>query len=357
MAAGQPALKVLQVASSLYEWGGIERYVVFLAQGLRERGHEVVVACPPGSPIGARNDGYMPIEMRRKFDFRGFAAYLRLFRSQRFDVIHGHFSPDFTMPAYAAKLTRQPLTIMTRHLATDWNKTQVRSYCGLWDHIIPVSDAVKRKLASSGVPLEKMTVAKAGLPAPTPTRSREEARANLGIPDGVFAVGSFGRLVGEKGVEVLIDAIGSVPAGHAYVFGSGPIEADLKSRTKGQDRVSFMGQITDVADAMLAMDVIAIPSTWEEPFPYAALEAMALGRPIVASRIGGLPEMVEDGVNGRLFTARNSAEMARALLAMKEDVGMGVAGRARYEREFTLPLMTERIEAVYRSQMKRSASN
>jgi len=352
MAAGQPTLRILQVASSLYEWGGIERYVVFLAQGLRERGHEVVVACPPGSAIGARNDGYVPIEMRRKFDFRGFAAYLKLFRSERFDVIHGHFSPDFTMPAYAARMTRQPLTIMTRHLATNWNKTQVRSYCGLWDHIIPVSDAVKRKLASSGVPLAKMTVAKAGLPAPVPTRTREAARVNLGIPEGVFAVGSFGRLVGEKGVEVLIDAIGSVPAGHAYIFGSGPLEQDLKMRSRGHNRVSFMGQIKEVADAMLAMDVVAIPSTWEEPFPYAALEAMALGRPIVASRIGGLPEMVDDGVNGCLFTPRNSAEMARALLSMKEESAMGAAGHARYEREFTLPLMSERIEAVYRSQMK-----
>jgi len=352
MAARQPQisgkpLKILQVASSLYDWGGIERYVVFLAQGLRDRGHDVQVACPVGSPISVRVPDSIPIEMRRKFDFRGFGDYLRLFRSQRFDIVHGHFSPDFSLPAYAAKLTRQPFRVMTRHLATHWNRTQVRSYCGLWDHIIPVSEAVENRLAAAGVPRKQMTVAKAGLPEPQPTRTRDEARRNLGIPDNAFAVGSFGRLVGEKGVEVLIDAIGSVPAGHAYVFGSGPLETELKLRTKGHNRVSFMGQIADVADAMLAMDVVAIPSTWEEPFPYAALEAMALGRPIVASRIGGLPEMVEDGVNGRLFTARNSAEMARALLAMKEDVGLGPAGRARYEREFTLPLMAERVEAVY----------
>lgn len=344
------------MASSLYEWGGIERYVVFLAEGLRERGHSVRVTCPSDSPIAQRTSGIIPLEMRRKLDFRGLAAYLRLFRSERFDVIHGHFSPDYTMPAYAAKLTRQPLRIVTRHLATRWNPAQVRSYTALWDHIIPVSEAVEQRLAEVGVPKGQMTVAKAGLPPPIPSRSREEARRALGIAPDVLAVGSFGRLVGEKGVEVLIDAIGDVPGGAAYVFGSGPLEGELKARATGKGSVHFMGQVSDVADAMRAMDVVAIPSTWEEPFPYAALEAMALGRPIVASRIGGLPEMVEDGTNGRLFEARNSEDLARVLREMGSGMReeMGRAGAARYAQEFTLAHMAERVENVYRSVSARS---
>lgn len=290
----------------------------------------------------------MPIEVRRKFDFPALSAYLRLFRSERFDVVHGHFSPDFTVPAYAAKLTKQPLTVMTRHVAKRWRSAKAKSYMRLWDHIIPVSHAVERRLLEAGIPASRMTVAKAGLPPPSPTKSREAARADLGIAPGVLAIGSFGRLVEDKGIQVLIESMPSV-AGEAFIFGHGPYEAALKACAG--DRVRFMGQVSDVADAMLAMDVVAIPSTWEEPFPYAALEAMALSRPIVASNIGGLPEMVEEGVNGRLFEAGNAGSLAAVLRDWDPDAfeAMGARGQARYEREFTISHMTDRIERVYRN--------
>lgn len=348
MAAGQPPLKVLQVASSLYEWGGIERYVVFLAQGLEARGHSVTISCPSGSPISERWSRTVPIEVRRKFDFAALSAYLRLFRSDRFDVIHGHFSPDFTVPAYAAKLTKQPFTVMTRHVAKRWRAAKARGYLRLWDHIIPVSHAVERRLLEAGIPQSRMTVAKAGLPPPKTTKSRAEARADLGIAPDVLAIGSFGRLVEDKGIQVLIDAMPSV-SGEAFIFGHGPYEGALKARAG--DRVRFMGQVSDVADAMRAMDIVAIPSTWEEPFPYAALEAMALSRPIVASNIGGLPEMVEEGVNGRLFEAGNAGSLASVLQSWNASnfAAIGARGQARYEQEFTIEHMTDRIENVYRN--------
>lgn len=339
-------MKVLQVASSLYEWGGIERYVVYLAQGLAANDHEVIVACPAKSPIANRYSRTTAIEMRRKIDLRGFAGYLRLFRAHRFDVVHGHFSPDFTLPAYAARMTKQPFTLMTRHLAGRWAPAKARAYARLWNHIIPVSHAVERRLLESGIPASQMTVAKAGVPAPQPTKPRYAARQELGIPTDEVAVGSFGRLVPEKGIEVLINGIDGVPGARAYIFGQGPSEATLKERAKGK-RVTFRGQVAEVADAMHSMDIVAIPSQWEEAFPYAALEAMALARPIVASRIGGLPEMVEDGVTGRLFTPGDPSSMAEAIQALAPPNPTGAAGRRRYEAEFTLEHMVSRIEAVY----------
>jgi glycosyltransferase involved in cell wall biosynthesis len=342
-------MKVLQVASSLYEWGGIERYVVYLSQGLEAKGHDLFVACPPGSPIAQRYPRTTAIQMRRKLDLKGFAAYLRLFRTTRFDVIHGHFSPDFTLPAYAARMTRQPLTVMTRHVATRWPGAKAKAYARLWNHIIPVSHAVERRLLESGIPPSQMTVAKAGLPAPVTTKSRESARRDLGLKEGQFAVGSFGRLVPEKGIEILIDAIDGVLGAVACIFGQGPAEALLKYRAEGKS-VRFYGQVAEIADAMAAVDLVAIPSTWEEPFPYAALEAMALARPIVASRIGGLPELIDEGVNGLLFAPGDPDDLARALTKLgSSDYGRsrGEAGKRRYDAEFTLEHMTSRIEAVY----------
>jgi len=355
VAAREPALRVLQVASSLYEWGGIERYVVYLATGLTERGHQVEITCPPGSPISERVPGTHALTMRRKLDLRGFAAYLRLFRANRYDVVHGHFSPDFTLPAYAARMTRQPLTVMTRHLATHWSQPKARAYSRLWNRIIPVSHAVERRLAENGVPPGQMVVAKAGSPAPTLKSARADVRDDLMIADHQFALGSFGRLVPEKGVEVLLGALPELSGVRVCVFGSGPSEIALKQladERKLQPRVTFHGQVADVADAMASMDAVVIPSTWEEPFPYAALEAMALGRPIIASRIGGLPEVVQEGVTGTLFNPGDSADLAGAIGRLMADrqaaEAMGRRGRELHRAEYTVERMAERIEAAYR---------
>jgi glycosyltransferase involved in cell wall biosynthesis len=340
----------LQVASSLRSWGGIERYVAYLARGLASRGCRVAVACPDDSPLASRVSDHVSVEMRGKLDVRAFAAYLRLFRAEKFDVVHAHFSPDFLLPAYAARLTRQPMTVMTRHLAVRWHPAKARLYARLWRRIIPVSHAVERRLVEAGIPASQMTVAKAGVPPPEVRSSRADVRRGLGIGDAEFAVGSFGRLAPEKGIEVLVDAAARLSGVRVCIFGSGPEEAALRARASS-DAVSFHGQISDVGDAMNAMDAVVIPSTWEESFPYSALEAMALGRPIVASRIGGLPEMVADGVNGSLFTPGNANELAQTLDTHRLDpdrcAAMGRSGYARYLAEFTVDHMVDRIMAVY----------
>lgn len=357
MAGREPAgLRVLQVASSLYAWGGVERYVAYLTQGLADRGHRVEVACPAETPLARRLPGRTAsIQMRRKLDFAGFAAYLRLFRANRYDVVHGHFSPDFTLPAMAARMTRQPLLVMTRHVSLRWNRRKAQSYAKLWDHIIPVSDSVKRRLEESGIPASRMTVAKAGSPPLARTRPREATRAELGFAPDEFVVGSFSRLTPEKGIEVLIDAAAMVPDLKVSVFGDGPSVGELRLRAeKLAGRVRFHGLIQDVADAMGAVDVVAIPSVWEEAFPYAALEALALAQPIAASRIGGLPEIVEDGTNGRLFETAQPVDLARVLVSLRDDPAgrqaLGLAGQDLYRREYTVERMAERIEAVYLAQ-------
>jgi glycosyltransferase involved in cell wall biosynthesis len=348
VAQREPPLKILQVASSLHDWGGIERYVLYLTEGLRARGHEVTVACPPGSPLDRRLEtGKVALSLAGKLDVRALAAYLRLFRGQRFDVVHAHFSPDFTLPGLAAKATRQPYTVLTRHVSLRWRPAKARRYLRWWDHIIPVSESVQRRLIESGVPAERMTVAKAGLPDPLRSIDAAEARARLGIEG--FAVGSFSRLVADKGVDRLVTAARTTDGFVAHVFGDGPERGTLETLAAGSPRVRFHGRIEDVSAAMAAMDAVVVPSVWEEAFPYAALEALAMAKPVVAARIGGIPEIVEDGVHGRLYDGTSEA-LAQALAALRQDDlgAMGERGRRRYEAEFTLSAMAERIEAVYR---------
>lgn len=340
-------LKVLQVASSLFDWGGIERYVHYLDQGLTERGHDVRVVCPPDSALAKRAGQKEMLGIRGQFSLKSYVAYRRIGKTLRPDIAHIHFSPDFIMPALALKRTCGAKIVMTRHLVLPWSASKVKRYTKLFDHIIPVSDAVKRKLAESGVPQNMMTVAKAGVPNPTTPPAP--------LPEGPMVVGSFGRLVKEKGVDVLIKSAQGAPKVRIDVYGSGPAESELRQLCKESglgDRVNFHGHIPDVAAAMNRVHVVCVPSMWDEAFPYSILEAMAMARPVVASRVGGLPEVVEEGVTGKLFERGNVQELAQILNEMDNSrshlVKMGERAREVQQAEYTVPKMAERIEAVYR---------
>lgn len=347
-------MRVAQVGSSLYDWGGIERYVAHLSKGLVARGVAVEVLCPSVSPLAQRIEvPHVPLSMPGQFRFDRLPAALRAMRRGRYDVAHIHFSPDFVVPALAARYARVPLVLMTRHLALPWSPSKVGRYLALFDHIIPASDAVGRRLAESGVPGDRMTVAKAGCDPLEPTGTRADTRARLGIPEDAFAVGIFGRLAREKGVEVVLNAA-SVPERVRYeVFGEGPYLQELRSAASS--RATFHGFVPDVADAMDAMDAVALPSVCEEAFAYAALEAMSLGKTIVASNIGGLPEVVVDGETGLLFEAGNSDAFARCVCRLEGDLelcrALGEGAQASHRSTYGLAHMAERIHAVYTDQL------
>jgi glycosyltransferase involved in cell wall biosynthesis len=281
--------------------------------------------------------------VRGKHDLRAFTAYLQLFREQRFDIVHVHFNPDFLVAGVAARLRKQPKTVLTRHVALPWASAKAKLYGSLFDTIIPVSEAVQGKLLASGIPSEKMIVAKAGCPALVAKRPRT-------LPPG-FHVGYFGRLVPEKGLSVFFKALAASPKVTGHVFGSGPLEDELKAHAP--PNVTFHGFVDDVADHMAAVNAVVIPSQWEEAFPYAALEAMSLGKPLVASNVGGLPELVTAGENGLLFDKANPAELASALSRLEQDPAqakaMGDKGKQIHRSEYTVEKMAERIEAAYQS--------
>lgn len=339
-------MKVLQVASSLYAWGGIERYVHYLDEGLSGRGHEVTIVCPTKSALAERSSTKVLFDNRGQFSARTFAKFLRLGRELKPDIAHIHFSPDFIMPALALRKLQGTKIVMTRHLVLPWSKSKVKRYIKLFDHIIPVSGAVEVKLAESGVPKSMMTVAKAGVPTP----SIEPGP----LPKWPLRVGSFGRLVMEKGVGVLLQAVAQAPEVRAEIYGNGPAEQNLKILGLGldlKDRAIFHGFVTDVTVAMNQVHAVCVPSVWDEAFPYSILEAMAMARPVIASRVGGLPEVVEEGVTGRLFERGDHEGLASILREISGDleslVKMGKRGREIQQAEYTIPKMAERIEAVY----------
>jgi glycosyltransferase involved in cell wall biosynthesis len=243
---------------------------------------------------------------------------------------------------------------MTRHVALPWRAGKAKIYRSLWPNIIPVSEAVKRALKKSGVPETSMIVAKAGLPEAKFRRSREAVREDVGISKSSFFAGSFSRLTKEKGVDIFLRAMPRAPGVQALIYGEGPKGeelAKLSSFMRVANQVHFMGRVDDVADHMRAMDVVVIPSIWEEAFPYAALEAFLVGTPVIGADVGGMPEIVTEGETGLLFQKGNSEDLLRALLEAKAQpdrlANMARKARETYESNYTLSLMADRIESAY----------
>lgn len=350
-------LKILQVGSSMPDdWGGIERYVAYLSPALVSRGHDVIAACVPASPLSSKvGVPVVSAKVAHKYDLVGVAAFLRIFRQHRFDVVNTHFSPDYLVPAWAARLASQRGLVLTRHLVLPVRPSRVRAYTKLYEHFIGVSDAAKMKLEESGFPADRISVARAGIPRLTSKRDRSLVRSQLGIDPETVAIGMFGRIIEEKGHADLLAAVEKLDERfQAHVFGDGPLLGQLRSRA-GKSAV-FHGYVADVADAMTAMDVLAMPSRWEEALGIAVLEGLSVGLPIVASRMGGIPEVVRDGVNGLLVDTRDSDQFARALLSLADTdkrKHLGRGARTSFEAEFRPEHFAERTEAAYFSMLNR----
>ncbi|MCX7800501.1 MAG: glycosyltransferase family 4 protein [Fimbriimonadales bacterium] len=342
---------IVEVATSLRDWGSIERYVLWLTQGMPRFGWNTVLLAAPGSPLIHRAGGLgRPLRFGGKYDWSAFPRLVRTFRRLQPDVVHLHFSPDYLVPAIAAKVARSRV-MATRHLGLPYSRRKVRLLAKRIDLWVGVSRFVSETLVRSGFPPGTVRTIHSGVPGLQPTMTAEQARARFGVTPGCLAVGYFGRLEPEKGIEGALAACAGVRGLEWHVFGGGSLESRLRDACNGRS-VLFHGKVESVADAMAAVDVVAIPSWWDEAFPFAALEAMSLGLPIVASNVGGLPEAVDEGVTGFLVPKEDPKALRSALEELSAHPerrrSLGEAARRRYRELFTLEAMLERYDRLLR---------
>jgi glycosyltransferase involved in cell wall biosynthesis len=191
--------------------------------------------------------------------------------------------------------------------------------------------------------------------APEVRRSRDEVRAELELEPSTPLVVAAARLAPQKALHVLLRALGRCRARPALVVvGEGPLRAQLEEIAAGTipGRARFLGWRNDVADFVAAADVFALSSIWEG-IPLAAQEAVLLGTPIVATSVGGMPELVVDGETGRLSPAGDESALARALDEVLADPDRAAAyaenARALLAARFSTSAMLSRLEAAYRT--------
>ena len=310
------------------EWRGGERQTLLLAEGLHAAGHRTRVVCPPDSELETRCRAVgipvLPLRMRGEADLTAVDQLRRWIREETPDFVHTHTAHAHTLGGLA-RWGLEPLCIAQRRVPfsilrsgtpfiTPWK------YRRLADHIIAISQQVARILESDEIPKQQITVIADGVPPlppaqKTPTQWRQLFR----IPDRGFLIGSVGQLSREKGHLHFIESLPHLkhrpePV-QLVLVGDGPEKAVLSERARAlgvNGRVHFSGFQEDVSSAIHAFDVYVQPSL-EEGLGTSILDALQATRPVVASRVGGIPEVISENETGRLVPAANPQALAKAI--------------------------------------------
>jgi glycosyltransferase involved in cell wall biosynthesis len=359
-----PPLSILHVDPERGIGGG-EEQVLGLLRHLAGAGQRQTVAAHPDGQLAGRaaalGVAVEPLAIRNHADVLAGRRLAAMIARGRFDVVHFHTARAHAMSAFLGR-SRAAVRIVTRRmdypLAGGWYAR--RLYNAAVDAVIAISAGVEAALLASGVEAAKIRVIASGVDldrftGQDETRARERAR--LGIAPAETVVAAIAALEPRKGHAVLLEALallGDLPL-RVLCAGGGSQAAALAARTAAlgvAGRVCWLGHVPDVLPVLAAADVVVMPSLLEG-LGVAALEAMAAGRPVIASRVGGLPEAVgADGAAGVLVPPGDPAELAAALRRLAGDparaVAIGAAGRERARRLFAMSRMADATLALYR---------
>lgn len=317
-----------------------------VCEGLKESGHEVTAGYLDGRPLGQemRSRGFstLDVPIRRKIDARGIGQLVRLLRAGRFEAMQVHMSTACINGGLAGRLAKVPTA------------TTVHGTSNLWSyrwghHIIAVSEFVRQHLIKQGANSDRVTTVHNGIVVPTNNRRipKHMVRNQYNLPGDAYILGITSRLVWAKGYRTLLNAMPAlverIPQVVVWVLGDGADFEAIKAEFEpwqAQGYVRFEG-FQPVYPALYAMDAFLLP-TESEALGMSILEAMAAELPVVATTVGGVPEVV-DGDTGVLFQKGDARALAQAVANVSEiGESLGRAGRRRVLEKFTHLHMAQR---------------
>lgn len=346
-------------------WRGGEAQLLHLAEGLAGRGHVCIVAGPPASPLlkravekGLRTEGVsMPSEWSPTAVWR----IARILKRERMDVIHMHTSHACTLGGWAARLAGVPARVISRRVDFSVRPNPFRKLKYQWgvDRIVAISEGVRDVLIKDGLDPGRIEVIRSGIdPRPfDPDYPPSEPRKEFGIPDPSPVIGCVAHLADHKGHRYLVEAAvrvaAEIPDVRFLLVGEGELRPKIELQIKElnlERHVILTGFRNDVPRLLAAMDIVVMASHLEG-LGTSLLDAMAMARPVVATRVGGIPEIVMDGITGRLVPPRDPAALAGALIDLirrpAERTEMGRAGRERMLSSFSAEAMVAATESLY----------
>ena len=385
---GRP-VKVVRVIARL-NMGGPALHVAYLSEGLRERGYETTLVAGTlargedsmsfvAEELGVRVERVPELsrEISPLRDLRAILRLAQLIRRERPQILHTHTAKAGAVgriAALAAGHARPPIIVHTFHghvlrgyfdpvraygfrLLERWLATKTTT-------LIAVSPQVRDDLVHLGVaPREKFTVIRLGIELDerisAPDGARAETRRLLGVPQDAFVVGWIGRMTGVKNTDQVLAALKllrdrGVDA-YLCMVGDGPDRERLERRAHDLGvvkRCLFLGYQEEVARFYAAFDGMILTSV-NEGTPVSAIESLAAGRPVVATRVGGVPDVVDDGEDGFLVDPGSTEQLADRLeeLARNPELReqMGERGRARVPSRYAVARLVEDMDRLYKS--------
>ncbi len=343
-------------------FSGGEVQVFLLLEGLRARGVPQLLVVPPGSESAriGRERGFDVLELglRHPFDL---PSVMRLSRRLRgASLAHLHTGRAAWLGSLAARLAGCP-TVITRRMERRVRRGLRTRFCYVSTAraVIAIAPAVVRCLVDGGVPAARIVTIPDALDPQrlVLVRGRAAMRAELGVPADRFLVLAVAQLMHRKGIDVLLRAVAQLrdPRLVCAVAGDGPERSALgalATELSLGDAVRFLGRRVDIGDLLAACDLFVLPSR-AEGLGVAALEALGAARPVVASRVGGLAELMADGAHGLLVPPDDPAALGQAIGRMRDEPDMrerfAAGGPARVDQGFRSDQYVDRHLDVYRS--------
>jgi glycosyltransferase involved in cell wall biosynthesis len=363
---------VLHVITTINR-GGAENHLIDLIQGQADHGWKVSVAYLKGDGYWAealRSFGVQVVNlgMSRYGDVGAWLRLRRLIQSLRPAIVHAHLPPAELYARLAlAAVGSRPTFLITKHNDKPFFSSRGASALARWvsrraQRIIAISDAVNCYMReSTRIPASQLVTVHYGINvAPflqVTEEQRASARASLGCHPGSLLIGTVARLVAQKGLHVLLDGYAKYRAmatreSHLVLIGTGPLGAALERQasTLGiKSHVLFAGFREDIPSVHAALDVFVLTSI-HEGFGLVLLEAMAAGRPVLATRVGAIPEVVVDETTGYLVDAYASEQLAARMKDLENRErrqAYGRAGQARALDSFSLGRMISQTMEIY----------
>ncbi|MBV6468444.1 glycosyltransferase family 4 protein [Nitrospirales bacterium NOB] len=339
------------------------------AARFRARGYRITFVCNPGAALAQRAAAQgiptLPLPMRQSYDLPSMLRFWALLGRHQVDILHTHSSKDHWICGPAARRRGIPI-VRTRHIGTPVKTNPFSSfvYTALSDRLLTSSLDTKKDLLRiptlnpahvveipAGIDLERFS----------PSVSGKAIIAEFGLHEADPIIGYVSRLERGKGFRYLMEAAPALlkrwPRAKFVFVGDGPpwdrhTADELLDRLQLKPHAILTGFRSDIPELLATMHCLVFPSFKVEGTPQVLLQAMAMGIPIVATRIGGIPDLIEDGTMGRLVEPENPVALAdavqRVLEHREESLAAAQRARQRVLQNFSLDQAIERTASIYR---------
>lgn len=370
-------LRVLSIVDLIVPLGGAEKLASQIALSLDRDRFEPAICVTRFDPETSQRaiedelerSGVKIIRLERRsaLQLRPWRTLTEFMREWQPDVVHSHKAGSNFWSALLAPRAGAPALVAHEH---GWsyedhalrNIVDRRFVAGRVDALVAVTDVDRDRMIEAGLPAEKIRVIHNGIRTPPPPDPEDDVRRELGIESDWPVVGIVATIRPEKALDVLIRASATLRREFptAVVLMVGPETAassDERPRLEGlirqlglTDQVKMLGSRSDIPEFLAAIDVAVLCSS-HEASPLAVMEYMEAGKPVVATQVGGIPDMIQDGVAGLLVPPNDPEALAEGIGTLLRDparrAAMGAAGRERRRTEFSIEATARRFEDLY----------